>query len=107
MRARPRVRPARSSVVQSHGIAQTVFGAPVDAPGRSDATACAPSVVRSTTFQPLPWQMGQSARAMKEEYAGGTRGASGRTHVQIEGPVEIRSYNFIFPRSCFLRSSKL
>jgi hypothetical protein len=39
-------------------------------PGLSAASAFAPAVVRSTTFQPLPWQTGQSARAMKEAYAG-------------------------------------
>jgi hypothetical protein len=43
-------------VVQSQGTAHTIFGSPVPAPGRSAASACAPSVVRSTTFHPLPSQ---------------------------------------------------
>jgi len=42
--------------VQSQGIAQTIFGSPMEGPlvSAADANTCAPSVVRSTTFQPLP-----------------------------------------------------
>src|SRR5579863_6256730 len=66
------MRSVRSPEVQSHGTAHTIFGSPLAAPGRADslaARACAPCVLRSTTFHPLPWQIGQSARAISQAYA--------------------------------------
>ncbi|HEX5425356.1 MAG TPA: hypothetical protein VFW94_17540 [Candidatus Acidoferrales bacterium] len=66
-----KTRSVRSVAVQSHGTAHTVFAAAAaEAPvvvDSGDETACAPAVVRSTTFHPLPPQIGQSALAMAQQ----------------------------------------
>jgi hypothetical protein len=45
-------------------------------------SACAPSVVRSTTFQPLPPHIAQSARAIQSAYVRMTCRASALVPVQ-------------------------
>src|SRR5271163_3015870 len=66
MRARVKIREARSSIVHSQGTAHTIFESPACV-GPASSGASVFFSGRATVFQPVPLQRGQSGRAIKRE----------------------------------------